>query len=1038
MMIDTGAHALVFLGGNAQVWAEVDKSNGNIVTYYRTTARTPITSVDLINPDTNLKLHADLVQGELYVSTDGSQPTTPAAKIVATAEQNKIPGVQIHPQLPAWALAANSGGNAGQRSPQAAPQGNQQDTQRTAVGNNGVTGQNALMIDTGAHAIVKIAGGAWAEVDKANGSIVQYFVGVARSATDVTIVNPDTNMRLRANIPESELYISNDGSRPSTKAASIAAVSSESRIPGSTVAWDTVTKGSSPQQAQSGASVPPPANNGVTGMNVRMIDTGAHALVEIANSAWAEVDKSNGSIVQYLKGSARSQTDIVLLNPDTNIRLRANLPASELYVSTDGSRPSDKAASVTAFSAESRISGSKVAWDSVSKEAADQQAQSPAGGNKAGGAAASDNEKSSKVTIKNHVTNGGYLNVGDSGVVEGKKSGDSSEWLVTTVSSSGGKNYARLKSAKTGDYLSGDGGTLTLTKDVAKTTSALWKLVASADGSVAIQLYNSTKVILSDNGQILVGPEKANSLADEWVLSGDSVAVTVKPLDSDPAIGGPSIKFSNQTNAAIMVVLDPNGASQTQGELKAKGYQVFHFLPKTEIGFYDAQAKKWIAGHTYIVASASEQSVEVYADRLEDSTLAAPVSNVVAAKNAISMSVDNKAGFSVAMVDVGTSTAGPDKCTNGDPQTINTFAVGASVHQSVVPGACLMFYNPAAKTYIGGSNATPIVVGPNFLSVEIDKTSVHAPQTLYTTKEVDDFAAQVTQEYISAQISGPTATFCWRDSNGRGVGTIPGRVADCPAGYTNNGLTCGRGADTISAPSVGYASCPANYVNSGFHTCLRGPDSYWQCGGDCRSPYYHASVCTCQYWGDTLPASSMVCPAGYKVSLIGSCIKQCPAGYTSTGETCFRGVDTLSMTSMICHADEIRGGGRCFPKGGTCGSKGDYDAGLCYNKCTSKQDGVGPVCWDKCPAGLPHACGAGCAVDKPTCDQAITDQVTSPIMAAGNIALTVVTAGIGPPRPPRPPKPLPRLVVRSAVKRPQRRRRKRRSSKLSKPPCKVR
>jgi hypothetical protein len=120
MMIDTGAHALVFLGGNAQVWAEVDKSSGDIVAYYRTTARTPITSVDLINPDTNLKLHADLVQGELYVSTDGSQPTTPAAKIVTTAEQNKIPGVQIHPQLPAWASATIFGGNAGQRNPQAA------------------------------------------------------------------------------------------------------------------------------------------------------------------------------------------------------------------------------------------------------------------------------------------------------------------------------------------------------------------------------------------------------------------------------------------------------------------------------------------------------------------------------------------------------------------------------------------------------------------------------------------------------------------------------------------------------------------------------------------------------------------------------------------------------------------------------------------------------------------------------------------------------------------------------------------------------
>ena len=1004
MMIDTGAHALVFLGGNAQVWAEVDKSNGDIVAYYRTTMRTPMTSVDLINPDTNLKLHADLVKGELYVSTDGLQPTTPAAKIVATAEQNKIPGVQIHPQLPAWALAANSG----QRNN---PQGNQQDTQQTAAGNNDVTGSNVMMVDTGAHAIVKIAGGAWAEVDKSNGSIVQYFVGVARSATDIVIVNPDTNMRLRADIPELELYISNDGSRPVTRAASIEAISAESRIPGSNVAWNTVTKqavGQQPQaqqsqgqqQAQSGPNTLP-QNSDVTGMNVRMIDTGAHALVEIAGGAWAEVDKSNSSVVQYLKGSARSQTDIVLFNPDTNMRLRANLPASELYVSTDGSRPSDRAASVAGFSAESRIPGSKVAWDTVTREASGQQAQSseqqahPAGGGtKAGGTATAGNEKSSKVTIRNHITNGGYLNAQDSGVMVGKQSGDYSEWLVSTISTSGGKTYSRLKSVKTGEYLTTANGAVALTNDLPNATSALWKLISSSDGSITIQLYNSTKVIIADNGQLVLGAEKSGSLADDWIFTGDQVTVTVKPTNTDPATaGGPSVKFSNQTDSTILVVRDPNGDDQAEGELTPKHFKVFHFLPKTEIGFYDSQAKKWVAGHTYIMPSGPEPSIEIFADKLEDTTPAAPASDAASAKNTISMTVDNKAGFKVSLAVVGVSTAGPDKCTNAASQTINTYAVGASAHQPVVPGNCLMFFKAGTTDWIGGSNAVPIVAGPNFPSVEVDATSVHAPETLYSQKDIDTFAQQVVQSYIQAQVSGPTATFCWRNSNGRGVGTIPGHVADCPAGYTNNGLTCGKGADTIPAPSQGYASCPALYKNSGFHTCFRSPDTYWQCGGDCRSPYTHASVCTCQYWGDTLPASSMVCPSGYKVSVIGTCIKQCPAGYTNTGETCFRGADTLGMTSMICKSNEVRGGGRCFPKSGSCGTTEDYDAGLCYKKCTSKQDGVGPVCWDKCPASLPHACGAGCAVDKDTCDQSITDQVTSPVMAAGNIALTVVTAG---------------------------------------------
>jgi hypothetical protein len=54
----------------------------------------------------------------------------------------------------------------------------------------------------------------------------------------------------------------------------------------------------------------------------------------------------------------------------------------------------------------------------------------------------------------------------------------------------------------------------------------------------------------------------------------------------------------------------------------------------------------------------------------------------------------------------------------------------------------------------------------------------------------------------------------WKHSNGRGVGTFPGRVADCPAGYTNNGFTCGRVSDDILAPPK-VANCPSGYKNMG-------------------------------------------------------------------------------------------------------------------------------------------------------------------------------------------------------------------------------
>lgn len=46
------------------------------------------------------------------------------------------------------------------------------------------------------------------------------------------------------------------------------------------------------------------------------------------------------------------------------------------------------------------------------------------------------------------------------------------------------------------------------------------------------------------------------------------------------------------------------------------------------------------------------------------------------------------------------------------------------------------------------------------------------------------------------------------------------RAADCPDGYTNNGLTCGRGADVAFWDDGRYADCPSGYRNMGV-TCQR-------------------------------------------------------------------------------------------------------------------------------------------------------------------------------------------------------------------------
>ena len=111
------------------------------------------------------------------------------------------------------------------------------------------------------------------------------------------------------------------------------------------------------------------------------------------------------------------------------------------------------------------------------------------------------------------------------------------------------------------------------------------------------------------------------------------------------------------------------------------------------------------------------------------------------------------------------------------------------------------------------------------------------------------------------------------------------RVADCPAGYTNNGLTCGRGTDNMSAPSR-VADCPSGWTNMGLY-CGRGLST--------RGP------------------SSMSCPSGYFINRsLGRCYKECPSGYTNTGEFCFRSASTLGLSSMSCRSDERFDSGRCY------------------------------------------------------------------------------------------------------------------------------
>ena len=90
------------------------------------------------------------------------------------------------------------------------------------------------------------------------------------------------------------------------------------------------------------------------------------------------------------------------------------------------------------------------------------------------------------------------------------------------------------------------------------------------------------------------------------------------------------------------------------------------------------------------------------------------------------------------------------------------------------------------------------------------------------------------------------------------------------------------------------------------------------------------------------------CRPGYK-GVGPVCWKRCRQGYKDDGAFCRKPVKIIKRDS--------RGRGAGKPMG--CASNEERDAALCYRKCKSGYNGVGPVCWQKCPSGYKND-GATC------------------------------------------------------------------------------
>lgn len=225
------------------------------------------------------------------------------------------------------------------------------------------------------------------------------------------------------------------------------------------------------------------------------------------------------------------------------------------------------------------------------------------------------------------------------------------------------------------------------------------------------------------------------------------------------------------------------------------------------------------------------------------------------------------------------------------------------------------------------------------------------------------------------------AEFCWRESYGRGVGTIP--------------QTCGDGMDKLGL--LCYNKCPSGMSRFGFDCHSNCPAGFNDQGLFCRKSEYGRGAGYPWKFGDALNDNGMRgrCEKDHGS---GNCEKngavyypKCKPGYSSVGccicrpavPNCVQlglnpGVD-LSCAKKIIIGD---------PKPALCKSDQDKDAGLCYQKCKPTFKGVGPVCWGTPPAGWVE-CGMGAATTSKVCAETIISQVQS----TGSLALNLATLG---------------------------------------------
>ncbi|KAG2485882.1 hypothetical protein HYH03_015465 [Edaphochlamys debaryana] len=218
---------------------------------------------------------------------------------------------------------------------------------------------------------------------------------------------------------------------------------------------------------------------------------------------------------------------------------------------------------------------------------------------------------------------------------------------------------------------------------------------------------------------------------------------------------------------------------------------------------------------------------------------------------------------------------------------------------------------------------------------------------------------------------------CYKKSYGRGVGVLPNA---CPSGTEQSGLLCYPPcqAGYTGVGPVCWQNCPSNFRDDGAF-CAK-PAAYgrgtgyalwdqWKCVRD------NPQGCELNGW-----LYYPKCAAGFYAFGCCICSPLCPSGMTDIGVSCAKqSYGRTAGVPMICSSDL------------------QQDAGLCYPKCNTGYDGIGPVCWQSasggCPTAYPNSCGLFCTKSSETCTQVEKDIGLKTGYLAGSYAFLLACAG---------------------------------------------